>query len=184
MVYPIFVYGSPVLRKVAKEIDKNYPKLKEFIENMFETMQRSDGIGLAAPQIGESVRLFVINGAPWAEDDESLRYFKKTFINAKIYERFGEDNIYNERCLSLPGIREEITRKSNIKISYYDVNFEFHDEAYDGLKARVIQHEYDHIDGTLLIDHLPQLKRKLLKRRLTDISKGIVDVSYKIKAPK
>jgi peptide deformylase len=184
MVYPIFVYGSPVLRKVAKEIDKNYPKLKEFIENMFETMQRSDGIGLAAPQIGESVRLFVINGAPWAEDDESLRYFKKTFINAKIYERFGEDNIYNEGCLSLPGIREEITRKSNIKISYYDENFEFHDEAYDGLKARVIQHEYDHIDGTLLIDHLPQLKRKLLKRRLTDISKGIVDVSYKIKAPK
>jgi peptide deformylase len=184
MVYPIFVYGSPVLRKVAKEIDKNYPKLKEFIENMFETMQRSDGIGLAAPQIGESVRLFVINGAPWAEDDESLRYFKKTFINAKIYERFGEDNIYNEGCLSLPGIREEITRKSNIKISYYDENFEFHDEEYDGLKARVIQHEYDHIDGVLLIDHLPQLKRKLLKRRLTDISKGIVDVSYKIKAPK
>jgi peptide deformylase len=184
MVYPIFVYGSPVLRKVAKEIDKNYPKLNEFIENMFETMQKSDGIGLAAPQIGESIRLFVINGAPWAEDDESLRYFKKTFINAKIYERSGDDNIYNEGCLSLPGIREEITRKSQIKISYYDENFELHDEEFDGLKARVIQHEYDHIDGILLIDHLPPLKRKLLKRRLTDISKGIVDVSYKIKAPK
>jgi len=184
MVYPIFVYGSPVLRKVANEIDKNYPKLNEFIENMFETMQKSDGIGLAAPQIGESIRLFVINGAPWAEDDESLRYFKKTFINAKIYERSGDDNIYNEGCLSLPGIREEITRKSKIKISYYDENFELHDEEFDGLKARVIQHEYDHIDGILLIDHLPPLKRKLLKRRLTDISKGIVDVSYKIKAPK
>jgi peptide deformylase len=151
---------------------------------MFETMQKSDGIGLAAPQIGESIRLFVINGAPWAEDDESLRYFKKTFINAKIYERSGDDNIYNEGCLSLPGIREEITRKSQIKISYYDENFELHDEEFDGLKARVIQHEYDHIDGILLIDHLPPLKRKLLKRRLTDISKGIVDVSYKIKAPK
>jgi peptide deformylase len=184
MVYPIFVYGSPVLRKVAKEIDKNYPKLNEFIENMFETMQKSDGIGLAAPQIGESIRLFVINGAPWAEDDESLRYFKKTFINAKIYERSGDDNVYNEGCLSLPGIREEITRKSKIKISYYDENFELHDEEFDGLKARVIQHEYDHIDGILLIDHIPPLKRKLLKRRLTDISKGIVDVSYKIKAPK
>ena len=184
MVYPIFVYGSPVLRKVAKEIDKNYPKLNEFIENMFETMQKSDGIGLAAPQIGESIRLFVINGAPWSEDDESLRYFKKTFINAKIYERSGDDNVYNEGCLSLPGIREEITRKSKIKISYYDENFELHDEEFDGLKARVIQHEYDHIDGILLIDHLPPLKRKLLKRRLTDISKGIVDVSYKIKAPK
>jgi peptide deformylase len=184
MVYPIFVYGSPVLRKVTEEIDKNYPKLKEFIENMFETMQKSEGIGLAAPQVGESIRLFVINGAPWAEDDESLRYFKKVFINAKIYERFGEENIYNEGCLSLPGIREEITRKSDIRISYYDENFEFYDEEYDGLKARIIQHEYDHTDGILLIDHIPPLKRKLLKRRLTDISKGIVDVSYKIKAPK
>ncbi len=184
MIYPIFVYGSPVLRKVAKEIEKNYPKLQEIIQNMFETMQKSEGLGLAAPQVGESIRLFVINGEPLAEDDETMRDFKRVFINAKIYDRFGEDKIYNEGCLSLPGIREEVTRKSNIRITYYDDNFEFHDEEFEGLRARVIQHEYDHTEGILLIDHLPQLKRKLLKRRLTDISKGIVDVSYKIKSPK
>lgn len=184
MVYPIFVYGSPVLRKVTKEIDKNYPKLKEFIQNMFETMQKSEGLGLAAPQVGESIRLFIINGEPLSEEDETMQNFKKAFINAKITERFGEDKIYNEGCLSLPGIREDVTRKSNVRITYYDENFELHDEEYDGLKARVIQHEYDHTDGILFIDHLLPLKRKLLKRRLTDISKGIVDVAYKIKAPK
>jgi peptide deformylase len=184
MVYPIFLYGSPVLRKVAKEIDKNYPKLREFIDNMFETMQKSEGIGLAAPQVGESIRLFVINGTALAEDDEKMKDFKKVFINAKITERSGDDVDYNEGCLSLPGIREEITRKSHIRITYYDENFEFHDEEYDGLRARVIQHEYDHTDGILLIDHIPSLKRKLLRRKLTDISKGIVEVGYKIKAPK
>ena len=184
MVYPIFLYGSPVLRKVAKEIDKSYPRLREFIDSMFETMQKSEGLGLAAPQVGESIRLFVINGAPLAEDDETMRDFKKTFINGQIIERTGEDVVYNEGCLSLPGIREEIIRKSNVRITYYDENFQFHDEEYDGLKARVIQHEYDHTDGILLIDHLPSLKRKLLRRKLTDISKGIVDVRYKTKAPK
>ncbi len=184
MVYPIFLYGSPVLRKETKEINKDYPGLQELIQNMFETLDKSEGVGLAAPQIGESIRLFIINGEPLSDDDESLKDFMQVFINAKITERTGEEKIYNEGCLSLPGIREDVTRKSVIRIKYYDEDFEFHDETFDGLKARIIQHEYDHIDGILLIDHLPQLKRKLLKRRLVDISKGNIDVSYKIKAAK
>jgi len=184
MVYPIFVYGHPLLRKVAREIDKDYPGLQEFIFNMFETMEKSDGLGLAAPQVGESIRLFVINGAPLEKEDETMKGFKKVFINAKILERTGEEKVYNEGCLSLPGIREDVTRKSIVRLQYCDGDFNFHDEYFEGLQARVIQHEYDHTDGILLIDHLTPLKKKLLKRRLTDISKGIVDVAYKIKTVK
>lgn len=184
MVYPIFLYGSPVLREVAKEIDKDYPGLQEFINNMFETLGKADGVGLAAPQVGKAVRLFIVNTTPLSDEDETVKDFKKVFINAQITDRSGEDIVYNEGCLSLPGIREDITRKSTIRITYYDENFNFHDETFDGLKARVIQHEYDHTDGVMLIDHLPQLKRKLLKRRLLDISKGNVDVVYKIKKVK
>lgn len=184
MLYPIYVYGQPILRKIAKDIDKTYPDLKEFIANMFETMKTSDGVGLAAPQVGESIRLFVIDGSPFAEDDETMKDFRKAFINAKITERFGEDFIFNEGCLSLPGIREDVTRKSTIKISYYDEDFNFHEEEFDGLKARIIQHEYDHTDGKLFIDHLTPLRRRILKRRLTDISKGEVETAYKIKIAK
>jgi peptide deformylase len=184
MVYPVYVYGNPILRKIAKEINEDYPNLAEFIENMFETMEKSDGIGLAAPQVGESIRLFVINGAPLADDDESLKDFRKVFINAKIVERYGDDKTYNEGCLSLPGIREDVVRKSTIRIRYYDEDFNLYDEIFDGIKARIIQHEYDHIEGKLLIDHLVPLKKRLLKRKLSDISKGIVEVSYKIKTVK
>jgi peptide deformylase len=184
MIYPIFVYGQPILRKVAKNIDKNYPKLKEFIENMFETMEFSDGIGLAAPQVGESIRLFVIDGTPLEEDDPSIKGFRKAFINAQILDRFGEDKIYNEGCLSLPTIREDVTRKSSIRIKYYDENFNLFEETYDGLKSRIIQHEYDHTDGKLLIDHLSPLRKRILKRKLTDITKGQVDTVYKIKIVK
>lgn len=184
MIYPIYVYGQPVLRKVAKEIDKNYPNLKEYIANMFETMQTSDGVGLASPQVGNSIRLFVIDGSPFAEDDETLQDFKKVFINPKITERYGEDKIFNEGCLSLPGIREDVTRKSTIKISYYDEDFNFHEEELDGIKARITQHEYDHIEGKLLIDHLTPLRRRILKRKLTEISKGEVETAYKIKIAK
>jgi peptide deformylase len=181
MVYPIFVYGNPVLRKVAKKIDKDYPGLQQFIKDMFETMEVSDGLGLAAPQVGRSIRLFVIDGAPLAEEDETMKDFRRTFINAEIIERTGDERIANEGCLSLPGIREDITRKSIIRMKYCDENFISHEEVFEGLQARVIQHEYDHTDGKLLIDHLNPLKRKLLKRKLTDISKGIVDVKFKIK---
>ncbi len=184
MIYPIYVYGQPVLRKVAKEIDKDYPNLKEYVANMFETMETSDGVGLAAPQVGDSIRLFVIDGSPFVEDDETLADFKKVFINPKIIDRYGEDKIFNEGCLSLPGIREDVTRKSTIKISYYDEDFNFHEEEFDGIKARITQHEYDHIEGKLLIDHLTPLRRKILKRRLNDISKGEVETKYKIKIAK
>jgi peptide deformylase len=184
MIYPIYVYGQPVLRKVAQDIDKDYPKLQQFVDNMFETMAKSDGVGLAAPQVGVSIRLFVIDGNAFAKDDPAMAGFRRAFINAHILERTGENSVFNEGCLSLPGIREDITRKSVVHMTYYDENFEFHDETFEGLQARVIQHEYDHTDGKLFIDHLNPLKRKLLKRRLTDISKGIVDIEYKIKIAK
>lgn len=184
MIYPIYVYGQPVLRKVAKDIDKDYPNFQEFIQNMFETMEKSDGVGLAAPQIGESVRVFVIDGAPFSEDDESMKDFRKAFINAKIVERNGEEKTYNEGCLSLPSIREDVIRPSSIRIQYYDENFNFFDEVYDGLKARIIQHEYDHIEGKLFIDLLSPLRKRILKRKLNQITKGEVETSYKIKTVK
>ena len=184
MVYPIYVYGQPVLRKVAVEIEKNYPNLREFVENMFETMTKTDGIGLAAPQVGESIRVFVTDGALLEEEDPDMKDFRKAYINAKIVERSGEDVIMNEGCLSLPTLREDVTRKSTIRIQYYDENFNYYDEVYDGMKARIIQHEYDHIDGKMFIDHLTPLRRRLIKRKLTQISKGEVDISYKIKIVK
>lgn len=181
MILPIVVYGNPVLRKVAKDIDKDYPGIQKFVEDMFETMVKADGLGLAAPQVGESIRLFVIDASVLADEDPGLADFRKAFINAHIIERYGEDAVFNEGCLSLPGIREDVTRKSIIRMKYMDENFVEHEEVFDGMKARIIQHEYDHIDGTLLIDHLSSLKQRLLKRKLTDISKGQVETAYKIK---
>ncbi|HBF89427.1 MAG TPA: peptide deformylase [Bacteroidales bacterium] len=183
MIYPIHVFGSPVLRKVAEEIGKDYPNLQTIIGNMWPTMEKSDGVGLAAPQIGLSIRLFVIDTEVMSEDDESLKNFRKVFINAKIIEESGDSWLYNEGCLSVPTIREDVLRKPTIRIQYYDENFNFYDEVYDGVKARVIQHEYDHIEGKLLVDRVSPLKRRLLKRKLTDISKGIVEVNYKIVSP-
>lgn len=184
MVYPIYVYGQPVLRKVAVDIDKNYPNLSEFIKNIFETMDKSDGVGLAAPQVGESIRLFVTEGGSFAEEDETMRDFRKVYINAQIIDRSGDDDVFNEGCLSLPTLREDVVRKSKIRITYYDQDFNFFDEKYDGLKARIIQHEYDHIDGKMFIDHLSPLRKRIIKRKLNAISKGEVDIPYKIKVVK
>ena len=183
MIYPITIIGHPVLRKVAKDIDKNYKELPVLLEDMFTTMYKSDGIGLAAPQIGLSIRLFVIDLSTMAEDeeDDSLKDFKKVFINAKIVERSGEIISYEEGCLSIPNIRENVKREDKIRIQYYDENFEYHDEEYEGIKARVVQHEYDHIDGKLFVDHISSLRKRLIRGKLTSISKGKFRADYKFK---
>jgi peptide deformylase len=181
MVLPVFAYGHPVLRKIAKDVEKDDKDLKGFIEDLFETMNYSDGVGLAAPQVGKSIRVFVIDASPMAEDDPTLEDFKKIFINAKIVEENGDKWTFNEGCLSIPGIREDVDRHPEIRIQYYDENWEYHDEKYDGIKARIIQHEYDHLDGVLFPDRLAPLKKRLLKARLTAITKGNVDINYKMK---
>jgi peptide deformylase len=185
MILPVVAYGDPVLKEIAKEIDESYPNLKEFISNMFETMYQASGVGLAAPQVGKSIRLFIVDGAPFAEDDEypEMIGFKKVFINPEIIEEEGTEWAFNEGCLSIPTIREDVYRKPKVRLQYYDENFKFHDEYFDGLKARVIQHEYDHIEGVLFIDHINGLKRRLMKAKLNNISRGFVDVSYKMKFP-
>jgi peptide deformylase len=179
MIYPIVVYGHPVLRKIAVEITKDYPGLGQLIDDLFETMYFSEGLGLAAPQIGKSIRIFVIDGKPVAEDEPSLADFKKVFINAQITERCGELKPMNEGCLSIPNLREEVQRESHIRISYYDENWEHHNEVYDGYKARIIEHEYDHLDGILFTDKVSPLRRRLLKGKLTAISKGNFEADYK-----
>jgi len=183
MIYPIVVYGHAVLRKVAEEIDKDYPGLDRLIPDLFETMYYSEGLGLAAPQIGKSIRIFVIDGSPVAEDEPSLADFKKVFINAHIIEKGGEQIPMNEGCLSIPNLREEVTRESRIRITYNDEKWEFHDEIYDGYKARVIQHEYDHLDGIMFTDKVSPLRRRLLKSKLTAISKGRFEAEYKTILP-
>jgi len=184
MVFPIVLYGSSVLRKVAGKIDKDYEYVNEFIESMFETLKVADGIGLAAPQVGRSIRLFVVDTSPLAKDDPALKDFKKVFINPEIIEEEGEESEFNEGCLSIPDIREDVIRSPKIRIQYYDGNFEFHDELFDGKKARIIQHEYDHLDGILFTDKIPPLKKRMLAGKLNAISRGKVDVKYKVKIPK
>lgn len=181
MILPITVYGHPVLRKVAKDIDKNYPELNNLIENMFQTMTYAEGIGLAAPQIGLSIRLFIIDLSPMGEDEPEFANFKKIFINAKIVEKDGDEELEEEGCLSIPTIRERVLRKNRIRIKYLDENFVEYDEVYTGWIARVIQHEYDHIDGTLFVDKISPLRRRLIKNKLIAISKGKTSVHYKIK---
>jgi peptide deformylase len=184
MVYPIVVYGSPILRKKALGIKKDFKGLSTLIADMFETMYKSDGMGLAAPQIGKSLRLIVIDATSMAEDDPSMKDFKKAFINPQIIEEEGEPWIFNEGCLSLPKIREDVLRKPRIRIQYYDENWLHHDETFDGVKARILQHEYDHLDGILFIDRISPLRKKLLQGRLNNITKCKVDVEYKIKVIK
>jgi peptide deformylase len=179
MTYPIVIYGHPMLRKVAAEINKDYLGLDQLIEDLFETMYHSEGMGLAAPQIGKSIRIFVIDGTPVAEDEPSLAGFKKAFVNANISERCGDMQPMNEGCLSIPGLREEVMRESHIRISYYDENWQYHDDVFDGYKARIIQHEYDHLEGILFTDKVSPLKRRLLKGKLTAISKGLFEADYK-----
>ena len=184
MIYPIVIYGSPVLRRVAKEIESDYPLLDKFIDDMWETMYYSDGLGLAAPQVGKSVRLFVIDGAPLKEDEPKLGEFKKVFINAKIIDKEGDELPVNEGCLSIPLLREDVIRPSKIRMEYYDENFNFHDEWFDGMAARVIQHEYDHTEGILFTDKVAPIKKRLIKGKLQAISKGKFKVDYKVKLPK
>jgi peptide deformylase len=181
MIYPIVAYGDPVLRKKALPVDHDYPKLTELIDNMFATMYQSLGVGLAAPQIGLSIRLFIVDAKPFKEDDPTAEQFKRVFINAEILEENGVKWKFNEGCLSIPGIREDIERKPTITIRYQDMNFETHTEEYSGIKARIIQHEFDHINGVLFTDKLTPLKKQLIKGRMNNISKGIVDVDYKMK---
>jgi peptide deformylase len=179
MIYPIVIYGHPILRKIAVDIDKNYPGLEKLIKDMFETMYNSNGLGLAAPQVGKSVRLFIIDGEPLADDQPELANFKKVFLNAHINIRSGERESKSEACLSIPNLNEEVYREPEIQISYYDENWQFHDEVFDGFKARIIQHEYDHIDGILFTDRVNPLKKRLLKGKLTAISKGEFEADYK-----
>jgi peptide deformylase len=181
MIKPVYVYGSPVLRKVASEITPDYPNLKGLIADMFETMEHSDGIGLAAPQIGISIRLFIIDASPLAEDHPEMENFRRVFINAHIIERTGELKLYNEGCLSIPNIREDVERPESVLMSYVDENFQPHEERFEGLAARIIQHEYDHLDGILFTDKISAIRRQLLKSKLNAISKGKVNASYKVK---
>ena len=184
MIYPIVIYGSPVLRKVAQEIDKDFPDFDKFVEDMWETMYQSDGVGLAAPQVGKSIRLFVIDGSPFEEDEPKLKDFKKVFINAKIIDKVDELITMNEGCLSIPLLREDVARPTKIRLEYYDENFNFHDEWFDGMAARVIQHEYDHTEGILFTDKVAPIKKRLLKGKLQAITKGKFNVDYKVRLAK
>ena len=186
MILPIIAYGSTVLRKESEEIDASYPELKELIANMFATMENANGIGLAAPQIGLGIRLFIIDSSPLAEDEESkttVEAVRKVFINPQIMKEEGKEWKFNEGCLSIPEIREDVYRKPDIVITYYDENFQYHEDKFSGILARIIQHEYDHIEGTLFVDYLSPLKKRLLKRKLSDIAEGKISVDYKMKFP-
>ncbi|MCU0462183.1 MAG: peptide deformylase [Bacteroidales bacterium] len=183
MTYPIVVYGHQILRKVAVEIQRDYPGLQQLVNDLFETMYKSEGMGLAAPQIGKSIRIFVIDGVPLADEEPELANFKRVFINAKIIEKSGELKLMTEGCLSIPHLREEVNREGHIRITYYDENWEFHDEVYDGYRARIIQHEYDHLDGILFTDKVNPLRRRLLKSKLLAISKGRFETDYKTILP-
>jgi peptide deformylase len=184
MIYPIIVYGDPILRKKSVDIERDYDGIDKLVEDMFETMHNAEGVGLAAPQIGLSIRLFVVDLSPLGDEYPELKNFRKAFINTHIIEKEGEEELMNEGCLSIPGIHEDILRKNRIRIKYTDPEWNEHDEIYKGYQARVIQHEYDHVDGILFIDRCSPLKRRLLKGKLTDISKGKVPTTYRIKVPK
>lgn len=190
MILPIIAYGDPVLRKPGQEITKDYPDLDKLIINMWDTMYEAYGVGLAAPQVNYSIRLFMIDPSPFAEDEnltdpekEVLSNLKKVFINPKIIAEEGEEWAFNEGCLSIPEIREDVFRKPRITIEYQDEDFNKLRETYEGLAARVIQHEYDHIEGILFTDKLSSLKKRLIKGKLSDISKGKVDVDYRMRFP-
>jgi peptide deformylase len=190
MILPIVAYGDAVLKKKAKDIAKDYPKLDALIENMYETMYGAFGVGLAAPQIGLPIRMFLVDTEPFSEDDDlsekdkkQMKNFKKTFINAQILEEDGDEWAFNEGCLSIPDVREDVFRQPKIKIQYQDENFDTHVEEYEGLIARVIQHEYDHIEGVLFTDKLSSFKKRLIKGKLTNISKGNIKIDYKMRFP-
>jgi peptide deformylase len=183
MVYPIVAYGDSVLRKKAEEIDEDFPDLEAFIGNMFDTMYASHGVGLAAPQVGKSIRLFVMDADAFSDEEPELADFKKVFINPIILEERGEKWAFNEGCLSIPKIREDVIRQAEIVVEYYDEQWNLHEETFKGMAARIIQHEYDHLDGILFIDRINPLRKKMLSGRLKEISQGKVDVDYKMRFP-
>jgi len=190
MILPIVAYGDAVLRKKCTDIDADYPDLEALISNMWETMYNAAGVGLAAPQIGKPIRLFMVDTSPFAEDEElseeerkQLRDFKMVFINARMETETGNKWAFNEGCLSIPDIREDVSRLDTITLSYLDADFKAHTQTFDGLLARVIQHEYDHIEGILFTDKISSLKRRLLKGKLASISKGKIAVDYKMRFP-
>ncbi len=180
MIYPIFVFGQPVLKKRAEDIEPG-TDLSELIGDMYETMYNANGIGLAAPQIGKSIRIFIVDGEP--TEEEGMEDFKKVFINPEMIEEYGDKWVFEEGCLSIPDIRENVSREDTVRIRYFDENWVAHDEEFTGLKARIIQHEYDHLEGVLFTDHLTPLKKRVLKGKLKDISKGKVKADYAISAP-
>ena len=190
MILPILAYGDPILRKTGKDISQEYPKLDVLLENMFETMYEAKGIGLAAPQIGLPIRLFIVDATPFDEDEEYseeerefLSTFKKVFINAKILEETGDEWAFNEGCLSIPDIREDVFRNEDILIEYYDENFVKHTDKFNGIVARIIQHEYDHIEGVLFTDKLSPLKKRIIRGKLANITKGNINIDYRMRFP-
>ena len=182
MILPIYAYGSPVLRKKGENITPEYAQLKELLDNMYETMYNSHGIGLAAPQIGLPIRIFIVDGSPI--DDIEPANFKQTFINPEIIKEWGDEWKYEEGCLSIPTIRENVLRKPELTIRYLDENFVEHEKSFSGMAARIIQHEYDHIEGKLFVDHISPLKRNLIKGKLNNITIGKVSHDYKMRFPK
>lgn len=180
MILPITVYGNPILRKVTKEIDPDYKDLNKLIENMFETMYKAEGVGLAAPQVNKAIRMLVIDATPFGEDEPDLKDFKKVIINPEIVEFMGDEEAFNEGCLSLPGIREDVNRPTKIRIIYQDENFNEFEEVWDGVKARIVQHEYDHLEGKLFVDRISPIRKRLISGKLTAIAKGKTIPDYKI----
>lgn len=181
MIMPIFAYGQPVLKKKTKDIDKDYPDLEQLISDMWETMYNASGIGLAAPQVGLGIRLFVVDTIQAMDEGKEADGIKKVFINASILNEDGKEWAYEEGCLSIPDIRADVMRQAKIKIEYFDENFKKHVEEYEGINARVIQHEYDHVDGILFTEHLKPIKKRLLKRRLEKIRTGDIIPDYRMK---
>lgn len=192
MVLPVVAYGHPVLRKVCEDITASYPDLKKLIADMWDTMYHTNGVGIAAPQVNKPIRLFVVDTEQIVEgfDDQDKRDYpnekpvKQVFINAEKIEETGKPWSYNEGCLSIPKVREDISRAAKVKLRYLDEHFQEHEGEFDGITARVILHEYDHIEGKLFIDYLPSLKRRLIKKKLDDISNGKVRVDYRMLLPK
>lgn len=185
MILPIVAYGDPVLKQETKDIEPDYPELNALISNMYDTMYNASGVGLAAPQVGLPIRLFIVDTVQLEEDKDLPKFkgIKQAFINATLLDESGKEWAYEEGCLSIPGIRENITRPPHIEIEYLDENFNYQRTTFDGINARVIQHEYDHVDGILFVDHLKPLKKRLLKRKLQSITRGEIKVPYKMHFP-
>lgn len=181
MIYPIVIYGAPQLRAECTPLAPGQLDTKQLIADMFLTLESAEGVGLAAPQIGKNIRLFIVDCTPWAEDDPSLADYKRAFLNAEIYERSEQTDLFNEGCLSLPGLHEDVRRPVSIRMRYMDENFVEHDEEFSGLPARVIQHEYDHIEGQVFTDHLSPLRRNLLKSKMLKLANGKYRCAYKTK---